>query len=112
MGPGSKTPRRAPKGVARGGRAARPAAARSGASRSGASRSGASRSGASRKAAGRRGAVDVAALVAGLEALYPEAHCELDFAGPFQLLVATILSAQSTDKMVNSVTPALFARFP
>ena len=38
--------------------------------------------------------------------------CELDHDGPFQLLAATILSAQSTDKMVNSVTPALFARYP
>ena len=38
--------------------------------------------------------------------------CELDHRSPFQLLVATILSAQSTDKMVNSVTPALFARYP
>jgi endonuclease-3 len=38
--------------------------------------------------------------------------CELDHDGPFQLLVATILSAQSTDKMVNSVTPGLFARWP
>ena len=38
--------------------------------------------------------------------------CELEFETPFQLLVATILSAQSTDKMVNTVTPALFARYP
>jgi endonuclease-3 len=38
--------------------------------------------------------------------------CELDHRLPFELLVATILSAQSTDKMVNSVTPALFARYP
>ncbi len=38
--------------------------------------------------------------------------CELEHGNPFQLLVATILSAQSTDKMVNSVTPALFARYP
>jgi endonuclease-3 len=38
--------------------------------------------------------------------------CELDFETPFQLLVATILSAQSTDKTVNSVTPAVFARWP
>jgi endonuclease-3 len=38
--------------------------------------------------------------------------CELDHDTPFQLLAATILSAQSTDKMVNSVTPALFARYP
>ena len=47
-----------------------------------------------------------------LERLYPNAHCELNFATPFELLVATILSAQCTDQMVNSVTPALFARFP
>src|SRR5437867_13272347 len=43
---------------------------------------------------------------------YPDARCELDHEGPFQLLVATILSAQSTDKGVNQVTPALFARYP
>ena len=43
---------------------------------------------------------------------YPDAHCELDFRTPLELLVATILSAQSTDKRVNGVTPALFARYP
>jgi len=43
---------------------------------------------------------------------YPDAHCELDFRSPFQLLVATILSAQCTDKRVNMVTPALFERYP
>ena len=43
---------------------------------------------------------------------YPEAHCELDFTTPLELLVATILSAQSTDRRVNAVTPALFARYP
>jgi endonuclease-3 len=43
---------------------------------------------------------------------YPDAHTELDFSGPYQLLVATILSAQTTDVRVNIVTPALFARFP
>lgn len=43
---------------------------------------------------------------------YPEARCELDFASPFELLVATVLSAQSTDKRVNLVTPQLFSRFP
>lgn len=48
----------------------------------------------------------------GLEALYPDAHCELDHAGPWQLLVATILSAQCTDRRVNMVTPTLFARWP
>ena len=43
---------------------------------------------------------------------YPDAHCELDFSTPLELLVATILSAQSTDAGVNRVTPALFARYP
>jgi endonuclease-3 len=46
-----------------------------------------------------------------LTRLYPEARCSLDFADPFQLLVATILSAQCTDARVNLVTPALFARY-
>jgi endonuclease-3 len=46
-----------------------------------------------------------------LKALYPDAHCELDFRNPYQLLVATILSAQCTDVRVNQVTPALFARW-
>lgn len=43
---------------------------------------------------------------------YPNVRCELDFATPYQLLVATILSAQCTDKRVNSVTPYLFKEFP
>lgn len=43
---------------------------------------------------------------------YPQAHCELDFGDPFQLLVATILSAQCTDARVNQVTPRLFAAYP
>jgi endonuclease III len=43
---------------------------------------------------------------------YPDAHCALDFASPFQLVIATILSAQCTDKRVNMVTPALFKRYP
>ena len=46
-----------------------------------------------------------------LEATYPDADCELDFSNPLQLLVATILSAQSTDKRVNLVTPALFKKY-
>ncbi len=46
-----------------------------------------------------------------LVAHYPDAHCALDFKSPFQLLVATILSAQCTDKRVNMVTPALFKRY-
>lgn len=43
---------------------------------------------------------------------YPEARCELDFTNPMELLVATVLSAQSTDRRVNSITPILFERFP
>ncbi|MGI5119712.1 endonuclease III [Marinactinospora thermotolerans] len=46
-----------------------------------------------------------------LTLLYPDAHCELDFTDPLELLVATILSAQCTDKRVNAVTPVLFARY-
>jgi endonuclease-3 len=47
-----------------------------------------------------------------LSAAYPDAHCALHHEDPYQLLVATILSAQSTDKRVNIVTPALFKRYP
>ena len=47
-----------------------------------------------------------------LLAEYPDAHCALDFTSAFELLCATILSAQCTDKRVNMVTPALFARYP
>ena len=47
-----------------------------------------------------------------LAALHPDAHCELDFTTPLELAVATILSAQCTDKRVNEVTPALFRRYP
>ncbi len=43
---------------------------------------------------------------------YPDARCELDFTTPLELLVATVLSAQCTDQRVNSVTPALFRRYP
>jgi endonuclease III len=53
-----------------------------------------------------------AAIEAALAATYPDAACELAFRSPFELLVATILSAQCTDARVNVVTPALFARFP
>jgi endonuclease-3 len=51
-------------------------------------------------------------ILALLKAEYPTAHCELDFRTPFELIVATILSAQCTDVRVNMVTPTLFARFP
>jgi endonuclease-3 len=47
-----------------------------------------------------------------LAATYPNAHTELDFTNPLELLVATILSAQSTDKRVNLVTPLVFTRYP
>jgi endonuclease-3 len=50
-------------------------------------------------------------LVEALPKVYPDAHCELDFKTPLQLLIATILSAQCTDKRVNMVTPALFKRY-
>src|SRR6476619_7596055 len=46
-----------------------------------------------------------------LATTYPDAHIELDFSTPLELLVATILSAQSTDKRVNLVTPVLFIRY-
>ncbi len=52
------------------------------------------------------------AAVEALEALYPEAICSLQYNDPFQLLVATRLSAQCTDKRVNIVTPDLFREFP
>lgn len=67
----------------------------------------------------RRRALSGAALVAHareierrLVGLYPDAHCELDFRSPFELLCATILSAQCTDRRVNMVTPVLFERWP
>lgn len=47
-----------------------------------------------------------------LAVIHPDAHCELDFSNAFELLVATVLSAQTTDTTVNKVTPALFARYP
>lgn len=47
-----------------------------------------------------------------LAELYPYAHAELDFRSPFELLVATVLSAQTTDVVVNQITPLLFARYP
>ena len=51
-------------------------------------------------------------ILARLKKEYPDAHCELDFETPLQLLTATILSAQCTDKRVNMVTPELFKTFP
>ncbi|MBB5154009.1 endonuclease III [Saccharopolyspora phatthalungensis] len=51
-------------------------------------------------------------MLRALREAYPDAHCELDFGTPLELAVATILSAQCTDKRVNEVTPALFKRYP
>ena len=56
-------------------------------------------------------AARVVRLVAGLKRLYPDADCELHHGSALELLVATILSAQCTDQRVNTVTPALFARY-
>src|SRR5689334_14918946 len=47
-----------------------------------------------------------------LRAAHPDAHCELEHQNPFQLIVATVLSAQATDVIVNKVTPELFAKYP
>ena len=43
---------------------------------------------------------------------YPDARCELDFTNPFELLIATVLSAQTTDRRVNAITPTLFRAYP
>ena len=57
------------------------------------------------------GLADVAKVRQVLKRCYPQAKCELDFKNPLQLLVATVLSAQCTDKRVNQVTPALFQKY-
>ena len=54
----------------------------------------------------------VAAILAGLDEMYPNATCELKHANPFQLLVSTILSAQCTDVRVNQVTESLYKKYP
>ncbi len=54
----------------------------------------------------------VVQLIDAFPQVYPGARCELDFRNPLELLVATILSAQCTDKRVNMVTPALFKKYP
>jgi endonuclease-3 len=54
----------------------------------------------------------ISELIRRLRAAHPDAHCELNYENPMQLLVATILSAQCTDVRVNRVTPVLFAQFP
>jgi endonuclease-3 len=50
-------------------------------------------------------------ILSGLQRAYPDAHCELDHSNPLELLIATILSAQATDKMVNVVTTDLFEKY-
>ena len=50
-------------------------------------------------------------IIAGLRATYPDAHCELNYSNPLELLIATILSAQCTDKRVNIVTADLFKKY-
>lgn len=60
----------------------------------------------------RAGTSQAAEVNARLGAQYPDAGCELDFAGAFELLVATVLSAQSTDRRVNAVTRELFDTYP
>jgi len=122
--PGRERTRAAP------GRGRKRAAAKGGAARRGhgsrGSRAAAAAAGPKRgtRSAGRRAPVArpkrfsaadptrVAAVLDGLDQLYPDARCELDFGNPLQLLIATILSAQCTDQRVNMVTPALFAKYP
>jgi endonuclease-3 len=53
-----------------------------------------------------------ARIIDALAGEYPDAHCQLNFSSPFELLIATILAAQCTDAMVNRVTPDLFRRYP
>ena len=53
-----------------------------------------------------------AGIIVGLKELYPDAHCALNYHNPFELLIATILSAQCTDARVNMVTPELFRKYP
>jgi endonuclease-3 len=61
-------------------------------------------------AAERRARVD--RILRGLDEMYPNVTCALHYSNPWELLVATILSAQCTDKRVNEVTPGLFAKYP
>ena len=56
-------------------------------------------------------AARVRKIISGLQAAYPNAHCELNHSNPLELLIATILSAQCTDKRVNQVTAALFQKY-
>ena len=55
---------------------------------------------------------EIEEILDALDGMYPEAECELDFKDKFQLIIAVVLSAQTTDKSVNKVTPALFEKYP
>src|SRR5579859_2012212 len=59
-----------------------------------------------------KSAVETRAILKKLEKQHPDADTELHYSSPYELLVATILSAQCTDERVNQVTPTLFARYP
>ena len=67
---------------------------------------------AARRAGKKRAQAEAKKTLARLRKAHPDAHCELDHMGPFQLLVATVLSAQTTDVAVNGITPELFRRYP
>ncbi|TDW26341.1 DNA-(apurinic or apyrimidinic site) lyase /endonuclease III [Breznakia blatticola] len=56
--------------------------------------------------------MDVSFILSKLQQMFPDAHCELNYTSDYELLIAIILSAQTTDKAVNKVTPALFHHFP
>jgi len=65
-----------------------------------------------RRAGAKATPADAAKIAALLAQTWPDAVCELDHRNAYELLVATILSAQSTDRMINTVTPKLFAKYP
>lgn len=65
----------------------------------------------SKKKTGKTKAAPLLDTVALFKKYYPDAHCALNFTNPFELLVATVLSAQCTDERVNKVTPALFKKY-
>ncbi|MBX3189400.1 MAG: endonuclease III [Labilithrix sp.] len=65
-----------------------------------------------KKSAGKKPPAPPVPTLERLHALHPDAHCELDHRNAFQLLCATVLSAQTTDVAVNKATPKLFAKYP
>ena len=65
-----------------------------------------------RRAGAKANANDAAKIASLLAEAWPDAKCELDHRNAYELVVATILSAQSTDRMINTVTPKLFAKYP